>query len=396
MTAGKTLLILVLALFLSSCGIGSGGGEGDSSGGSALPSDFPLISVLTSNNPAPGYIYLTNLITTADPGSATYAPYIMILDNAGAPVFFRKIDSSTAAFDFKIQPNGETSFFTAISIDTTNFFTDGFLTAMDSDYRVTRTVRVPDGDTDMHDSIMLSTGHTVMLSYQDVTMDLTRFGGSPSAIVTDIEIVEIDRSGFVVFRWKGRDHFEIDETSSDINLGTLPPHKIDYVHGNSLALDLDDNLLLSCRHLDQVLKIDHVTGDIIWRLGGKKNEFIFVDDSFGGFSHQHQAYRLPNGNLLLFDNGNLHNPALSRAIEYQLDEISSPKTAKIVWQYTHNPPIFSKAMGSVQRLANRNTLIGWGTISNPAVTEVRPDGTTALEMSMPSGNFSYRAFKFER
>jgi hypothetical protein len=53
-------------------------------------------------------------------------------------------------------------------------------------------------------------------------------------------------------------------------------------------------------------------------------------------------------------------------------------------------------MGSVQRLANGNTLIGWGSNSNPAVTEVKPDGTKVLEIALPEGSFSYRVFKFDR
>ena len=41
------------------------------------------------------------------------------------------------------------------------------------------------------------------------------------------------------------------------------------------AVDIDDegNYLISLRHFHQVLKIDKDSGDIIWRLGGKVNDF---------------------------------------------------------------------------------------------------------------------------
>jgi len=55
-------------------------------------------------------------------------------------------------------------------------------------------------------------------------------------------------------------------------------------------------------------------------------------------------------------------------------------------------------MGSVQRLENGNTLIGWGTVSafgGPVLTEVHPDGTVAFEMSFPAELASYRAFRFQ-
>jgi hypothetical protein len=53
-------------------------------------------------------------------------------------------------------------------------------------------------------------------------------------------------------------------------------------------------------------------------------------------------------------------------------------------------------MGSAQRLTNGNTFIGWGALSNPAATEVAPDGTKVLELALPPGMISYRAFKFDR
>jgi hypothetical protein len=320
----------------------------------------------------------------------------MVLDNSGKPKFYREIVNSPSAYDFKIQPNGAISYYTPTALGRGFYYMDGFITTLDSDYQVTGTFRVPGADTDAHDSLMLPNGNIFMLSYQDVVMDLTPIGGSPAAIVTDIHIVEINSSGSVIFEWKGLDHFQVNETTSDISLQAAPPVEIDYAHANSIAMATDGNLILSCRHLDAVVKINSQTGDIIWRLGGKKSDFVFPNDPFGGPSHQHCARMLANGNLLMFDNGNLHNPPISRAVEYQLDENLSPKTATLVWQFINDPPFFSAATGSAQRLANGNTFIGWGTTSNPAATEVAPDGTKVLELALPPGMFSYRAFKFDR
>ena len=97
-----------------------------------------------------------------------------------------------------------------------------------------------------------------------------------------------------------------------------------------IVQEIDGTLLLSSRHLDEIMKIDRQTGDIIWRWGGKNNEFTFVDDT-RGFSHQHAVRRIPNGDVTLFDNGNFHSPPFSRALEYRLDELG--KTATLVWEY---------------------------------------------------------------
>jgi len=127
--------------------------------------------------------------------------------------------------------------------------------------------------------------------------------------------------------------------------------------------------------------------------------FTFLNDNASNspnyFSFQHNIHVLPYGDITLFDNGNQHSPPYSRGVEYKIDEQN--KTADLVWEYRHKPDIYSTAMGSVQRLSNGNTVIGWGYASltgSPAVTEVHPDNSTALEMHIPLGLISYRAYKF--
>ena len=67
-------------------------------------------------------------------------------------------------------------------------------------------------------------------------------------------------------------------------------------------------------------------------------------------------------------------------------------TARLVWQYHHTPETFSDAMGSVQRLPNGNTVIGWGDDSL-LLTELDPKNVTLFEAQMPLGIFSYRVYK---
>ena len=38
-------------------------------------------------------------------------------------------------------------------------------------------------------------------------------------------------------------------------------------------------LMISSRHLNEITKISRTTGDIIWRFGGKNNQFTFVNDT---------------------------------------------------------------------------------------------------------------------
>jgi hypothetical protein len=78
---------------------------------------------------------------------------------------------------------------------------------------------------------------------------------------------------------------------------------------------------------------------------------------------------------LFYDNGLLHTPPESRAVEYRLD--LGAMTATLVWQYRHDPPLFTPFVGSVQRFQNGNTLVGFGAAAT--MTEVTPEGQVLWE-----------------
>ena len=151
--------------------------------------------------------------------------------------------------------------------------------------------------------------------------------------------------------------------------------------------------LLSGRALSEVTKINRDTGEIIWRWGGKRNQFQFVN-SIGAeeveFVRQHDARRAANGNITLFDN-RLGVSTYSRAVEYHLDEEN--KVATLVWEYRNDPDVFARILANAQRLPSGNTLIGWGS-GHPSVAEVTPDGSKVFELALPPNMQSYRAFRF--
>ncbi len=227
---------------------------------------------------------------------------------------------------------------------------------------------------------------------QIVRMDTIVQGGDSAAYVFGLVVQELDELKNVIFQWRSWDHFAITDATDDID---LTQHSIDYVHGNAIEVDYDGNLLISCRNMDEITKIDRQTGDIIWRLGGleaKNNQFQFINDPIT-FSHQHDVRRLPNGNITLFDNGNLHAPPITRSLEYRIDEEN--RIAELEWKYNNEPPTYAPTMGSTRRLANNNTIIGWGHhFDSRKVSEITPDGTTALEVIFPDSLVNYRAFKF--
>jgi len=339
----------------------------------SFPQDFPEYYISVSNNPSDGYIF-----TAPYPWPQFEPCYLIIMDNYGVPIFYRKYPKR--CMDFKLNGNGYITYFNR---NTGRFY------ELDSSYIAIDSFACGNGyPTDEHDLQILANEHSLLMSYdyQTVRMDTVVPGGDTAATVIGLVVQELDENKNVVFQWRSWDHFNITDATEDID---LTAHTIDYVHGNSVELDTDGNLIISCRHMDEITKISRATGEIIWRLGGENNQFQFVNDP-RGFSHQHDARRISNGHLTLFNNGNLLSPRYSTSLEYQLDE--TVKTATLVWYYS-DLPHFSSALGSSQRIENGRTLIGWGSMFNPAITEVKYDGTKTFELLYDSA-FSYRAFRF--
>ncbi len=334
----------------------------------------PNISVTVAEASSPGYIFVSDLMW-----DATAIPALLILRNDGTRVFARDLDAN--AYDFKPQPNGMLTYYDDES--------ETFL-VMDGTFTVVDTIRCGNGYvTDPHELRILPDGHALLLGVDPQIVDMSRLipGGYSAAQVIGYIIQELDQNKNVVFQWRSWDHYLI----TDAEHLDLTASWIDYVHGNSLDVDTDGNILFSSRHMNEVTKIDRSTGAVIWRLGGMNNQFRFLNDSLG-FSFQHAVRRIANGNITMFDNGDFHVPAFSRAVEYTLDE--KKKTATLVWQYRNSPDVEGFAMGFVQRLENGNTLIGWGA-GNPTVTEVSPGGSKVYEMTFDPGVYSYRAFRYE-
>jgi hypothetical protein len=166
--------------------------------------------------------------------------------------------------------------------------------------------------------------------------------------------------------------------TKDLRLAEAVPFndRADPLHSNSIQV-LDErlagfipgakagNVLVSLRHLDMLIVVDLERNSVVWALRGS-------------WRAQHDAKLLPNGNIILFDNqGGLASHGKSRVIEID------PKTGGIVWSFdgSKDVPFDSLIRGSVQRMANGNTLISESTSGR--ILEIAPDGAVAWEYVHP-------------
>lgn len=344
---------------------------------SDLPAGYPTLTLRVSNNPDPGCIFMT-------PRTNSLIAPLLIVDNLGMPIFYRT--KSTDVADFKKWPNGLLTYFDEARSKSY---------ALDSLYAVVDSFAAGNGYiADFHDLQLLPNGHALLIIYdtQPVGMDTVVAGGDPNAFVYGLVVQELDTSKHVVFQWRSWDHFLITDAQG-IDL-TAPG--IDYVHGNAVEMDVDGNLMISSKRMNEITKINRQTGVVMWRWGlnAVNNNFTFVGDT-RGFAYQHDIRRTPDGHVTVFDNGNILNPAYSRALEYALDEQN--KIATLVREYLPIGGGLSTSSGSVQERANGGTMVGWGA-GNVAVdaTDYHPDGSKALELAFDTPTMTtYRAFRFE-
>jgi hypothetical protein len=232
--------------------------------------------------------------------------------------------------------------------------------------------------TDPHELLESFDGHgnrraDYLFGYAFRAYDRTEEGGGSSDTVAVHEVLRISALGQVDTLISGEEQWsEVDDDE--------PPFIADLDHPNSIDFDLDGGVIVSYRDLSTVVKVNRKTHKIAWQLGGTHNQFTFVGDPLGGFDGQHTARILPDGHLLIFDNGWTHSPPASRAVEYAIDTVK--KTATMVWQYSSSPFIFNDYTGSVQRLANGNTVVAW--TRRGIVDEVRPDGSLLSRATLES------------
>jgi hypothetical protein len=213
-------------------------------------------------------------------------------------------------------------------------------------------------------------------------------GGDTAAVLVAHTVHHMDANDNELWRWESFDHYDILDVDDNIDL-TLKT--IDWTHCNSIEIDYDGNIILSTRNFNEITKIDRQTGDIIWRLGGKKNQFQFIND-LRGFGRQHDARRHSNGNLILFDNGHYLIPEYSSYVEYDIDE--NNMTATLIRRYSREETVFTRSRGGVQELDNNNTLISWGENINPYITEINETDSIEFELSLPYIIHKYRAYRF--
>ncbi len=337
-----------------------------------VPLQAPVLTTTTTGQVDPGFLLIT-------PDGGTGARGAAIYDNGGELVWWKEGGYQNLS---QVTYRGEP----ALSVFLNNASGNECL-LLDSSYTEIASFSVGSTATDGHECQYSPDGSRVLLlGWREVSQDLSAYGGPADALVVDAVIQERDlATGEITFEWSALDHIPVDETQM-----SLTDERVDYLHANSLEYDGDGTLLMSARNTSTVYKIDIDTGEILWRFGGRASDFSFADPADAP-SFQHDARRLTDGRLSVFDNGNRRQPLHSRGAAYELDE--RVMTADLVEDLQPAEQIFAYSAGANRELANGNQLVDFG-ITGEIVEFGGPSGTEVVfTASLPDtpSTHSYRA-----
>src|ERR671917_988460 len=249
----------------------------------------PTVAVTTrKHGQAPGYIFIAPKLGLGQDGP-------MIVDDLGQPVWFR---NGKYALDLKVQHYRDKPVLTRWEGRQYPKPSVGEYVILDRSYREVTRVQAGNGYKGNQHEFLITPKDTALITiYHPVPRDLSSLGGLEEASVLEGIVQEVDiETGEVLFEWHSLD--EIDPAESYYQPGDRGYY--DYFHLNSIDVDRDDNLLLSARNTSAVYKIDRKSGEIIWRLGGKRSDFEMGPGTRTAF--QHDARRLPDGTISIFDN----------------------------------------------------------------------------------------------
>jgi hypothetical protein len=334
---------------------------------------------------APGYIFLAPQKGDAGQGGS------LIVDNEGKVVWFRPLQETYGrAMDFKAQTYRGGPVLTWMEEGS------GEYVICDHTYHEIARIEAGNGfEGDPHEFLISPQDTALITIFNRVPRDLSSVGGPKESVAVQGVVQEIDiETGEVLLEWESLDHVGLDESYGKPGQD-IESSGIDYFHLNSIDVDHDDNLLICARKTCAVYKIDRKSGEIIWRLGGKKSDFEMGPGT--RFAFQHDARRLPDGTISIFDNGDTvfesgfpKTVEESRAIVLDVDEMRMK--ASLAREYDHPDKLYADAAGNAQLLPNGDMFVGWGRALS--ISEFAHDGELLLDLRLKYENKTYRAFRF--
>ncbi|HVW18788.1 MAG TPA: arylsulfotransferase family protein [Solirubrobacteraceae bacterium] len=324
--------------------------------------------------------------THAGPGQ----PGPMIVDRSGRLVWFLpRPDLGAVPMNLKVQRYRGAPVLTWWEGRVSAGHGDGIGLVYDAGYRQIATVRATDGlSADLHELLLTDRDSALLIAYRPARADLTAVGGPRDGWVHEGVVQEVDvASGKALFTWRSLDHVPVEETYAEVGAGGTEAQPFDYAHLNSIDVAPDGDLVVSARNTCAIYKLSRTSGEVAWRLGGRRSDLELADDA--RFYYQHDARALAGDRLSLFDDGSSpQREPQSRGLILRLDHAG--RRAEVEREYAHPARLLADNQGSTQVLPDGSVLVGWG--SQPYTSLFDRAGDVLIDARLPVNDQSYRAF----
>ncbi|TKX19721.1 hypothetical protein C1H76_7919 [Elsinoe australis] len=318
-------------------------------------------------------------------------PHPILLDSRTlSPVWYGSLSAKLGAATQSCNGSNYITFFSRTNKDIRKEGNFHFLNSnYESVYNVTAKGELPYADP--HELFLTPHCAAVFSAYNPAPYDLSAYNIS-SGWLLDSYFQEVDlASQELLFSWQASKHIDPHDSYWSPKLrdeGRNKDSGWDWFHINSIEKDRYGNYLVSSRHMNALYYVSGTSGEVIWTLGGKRNDFKDMSNGRAtDFAWQHHA-RWADEDLTkihLFDNRNtdFHSSDRphSRGILLRLDFAKSQ-----VWlerEYL-SQPLTAVREGSMQTFSDSpkpgNALIGYG--SQPVWTEFDQNGTVLWDVAL--------------
>jgi hypothetical protein len=280
---------------------------------------------------------------------------------------------------------------------------------LDDSYNIYRTIdmRGDISNPNMHDLTIMDNGKRALMltqkTYKPTTVRIGKVNKPCKIGWQGLRETELE-TGKVVFEWDAQHHIDpFESTKHEAPYRVMCQDIWDILHFNSVDKFDDGDYLLSARHTNTIYKVSHEDGSIVWRLGGLKSDFEFIDEA-AKFTRQHHA-KIHSQNethtlVSLFNNvkgsghgeGEQPSSEESSALLLALRTDVTPMTAELVRRYGHPDGKISPSRGSLSFLDNGNAFVGW--VFESLISEHTFDGKLLMQARLRHGENTYRAYKF--
>ncbi len=359
-----------------------------------LSTDFPEYNVVGQTEYEGDYYMSTYSFNYND------NHFIFKVDKEGKIKYYKK--TNKVAFDFRkeLTESGDTRYMyleaTADNFAGLTSLLPCDLVVMDEDYNEVERINylLEDGTTiplENHSYLYLGDNHYILTTYKAVEREETINSETKKIYVMDSYIQEI-KEGKILWEFNSTKYPEFYEYSSVENLNYEKSYQ-DYMHINSLEIDkTDGNLICSYRSIDAIVKIDRKTGELIWILGGKGDQFKLTEKQ--KFSKQHSAISIGNSTIMIYDNGNSNKK--SRILKIKINE----KNKKVEEYKEYDTGVYAYMMGSVRVIDEAKELYlicyGGGNYVKHSVEEINyKDNEVKFRFTFLNNSMMYNANKIK-